>query len=160
VSLGAGGALGVGTGDLVGLAAVFVSHPVGDFIFRIGLATETIDGATIIVASAWTSEIHMDYALLYGRRAGGTTAWVRAALGPALERTTQDYTECLVIVVCNTVTESSSSTVGLAGQLDAVWAVTRGFGLGLSAFGNLNSGSSFGGFTVGVHFMSSLTRRP
>jgi hypothetical protein len=44
-----------------------------------------------------------------------------------------------------------SSTAGLAGQVDLVWAPFSAFGLGLTGLGNVNSLRSFAALTFSVH---------
>lgn len=77
--------------------------------------------------------------------------WARAAAGVAyVWRTERGEVEECFFISCR-YRMLASSTVGLAGQVDLVWAPWGGFGLGLTALGNLNSRRSFAALTASVH---------
>jgi len=139
--------VGVGAGslDLVGSAAI--SFDIGDALDLTVRATET---------SAFNlfspSDLARDVAVLVGKRAASGTSWVRVAAGLAWTHSL-DYGQgynCYWFS-CD-YDEREEDSIGLALQGDAVLAVWRSFGVGLTAFGNLNPVRSFAGLTLGLHF--------
>lgn len=90
-----------------------------------------------------------DYAVLYGRRSAAGRTWGRVGVGPALVRTIRpgDPIDCFIFCTYETLRES---TMGIAFQADGVVAVSGPVGLGVTAFANLNSLSSFAGVTLNV----------
>lgn len=71
-----------------------------------------------------------DIALLYGLRHSLPRGWLRAAAGLGRARL-GEVTNCNAVIFCDYGREAPATT-GLAWQLDAVWAPSRVFGLGLS----------------------------
>jgi hypothetical protein len=93
-----------------------------------------------------------DYALLFGRVHAGRGGWVRAAIGPAVVRARRfgrGY-DCSWFV-CSSYEEQSTTTLGLALQTDAVWALGRTVGLGLTGFGSVNPEMSYAGLALALH---------
>jgi hypothetical protein len=142
VSVGLGG--GVGSHDMAGVLALGVHTSVGDFVVRTAGTSEF----TIFTEP----ESVGDFAVMYGRRATGARGWVRGAAGPGIVQSLQRgaTTSCGWFGCSHQMIESSS--VGLAAQVDAVWAITTAFGVGVTAFGNANGMASFTGLTLGVYF--------
>ena len=97
------------------------------------------------------SSSETDIALLYGRRSGSGSTWGRIAAGPAFVESIQDgeATDC-AFFICS-YENVVERTVGLALQVDGVWAFSEPVGLGASLFGNLNPSSSFFGLAVSLH---------
>jgi hypothetical protein len=93
------------------------------------------------------SAARSDVALLYGRRHAREREWVRAAGGIGFVRVTR-------LGDCNGLwcaAELVSSTVGIACQVDAVWAPIPSFGIGLGLFGSVNAEEPFAGLMMAVH---------
>jgi hypothetical protein len=136
VSLG----VGVGSLDFAGVLAVGVRVPPGEVVIRTAFTGE--------IAFFNPAESVWDAAVLYGLRTSGDGGWVRGAVGAALVEVEErgDVEEC-VFIFCDYERERSR-TVGLAAQADAVWAVARWLGLGVTVFGDLNSKMSFTGATL------------
>jgi hypothetical protein len=136
---------GVGSYDFAGQLSLSLSTAAGDFILRTAGTEEFV----IFSGPPQTAD---DLAVLYGRRASGSRGWVRAAAGPAWVSSGRhtDVSTC-GLFVCEYEMETSS-TLGLALQVDAVWTITRSFGLGVGGFADLNSGASFTGLTFNIHF--------
>lgn len=138
---------GLGVGSLDGLAAQFsLAVPLsgGDLIGRAAGTSEfTIFG---------TSETSQDIAVLYGRRSSGSKGWVRAAggLGVAYGVRRGEQLPGACFFGCS-YEQERHSTLGLAVQVDAVWAPISSLGLGLSLFGNLNQPGPFGGVTLNLY---------
>ena len=137
------GGLGLGSLDFGGQLSLSVRRGIGDLVFRVAETTE--------FALLSAPETSRDIAVLYGRRTSGSVAWMRAAAGLGLVHGVRrgDRQDCWIFF-CSYVQERHS-TLGLALQLDAVWAPLSFLGLGLSFFGNLNERRSFGGVTLNLH---------
>lgn len=113
----------------------------------------------VIVRFAGTTDFNLfgpnasqeDFAVLYGRRLDNPRSWYRVAAGAGqvLALRSGDAEECFFIF-CS-YERLSEKTLGLAVQADAVWAPLSAFGVGLGAFGNLNSAASFAGLTLNLH---------
>jgi hypothetical protein len=97
------------------------------------------------------SDVVNDFAILVGTRRGTGKTWAGAAAGLAWVQSLEhgDGVNCAWFS-CD-YNETEESTIGLAIQGDAVWAIGRSFGLGLTAFGNLNPSRSFAGLNVGIY---------
>jgi hypothetical protein len=138
------GGFGLGTQGMAGLFSLSVHGPADAFIARTAAAFEF----TLFTPGDEATDI----AVLYGRHTRREGAWARIAGGPALVRTTRpgEPYDC-ALFFCNYLLEEST-TVGLALQADAVWTPARAFGVGVTAFGNVNSEMPFGGMILSLHF--------
>lgn len=113
----------------------------------------------VIVRFAGTTDFNLfgpsasqeDSAVLYGRRRDNARSWYRVAagVGQVLAVRSGDAEDCFFIF-CS-YERLSEKTLGLAVQADAVWAPLSALGLGVGAFGNLNSAASFAGLTINLH---------
>lgn len=140
--------LGIGAATQ-GLGALFhigVGTPIGDVVLR-GAGTSDL---AIFVFQA--PESSGDLAILYGRSAGGRHGWVRGAVGIGVADSVRRgmVVDCALLFCKYDMIEDRS--VGLAFQLDGVWAFSSPFGIGIGAFANINSARSFGGGVVSLHF--------
>jgi len=143
--LGVSGSFGLGpaTHGFGGLLSLGLSTAAGEFVLRAAAAEE--------FAIFSTPESSEDFALLYGRRVTGDKTFLRIAAGPGLARTVRPGSaESCYLIFCE-YDKIETSRLGLALQLEAIWALSQWFGLGLDAFGNVNSDASFVGLTLGVH---------
>jgi hypothetical protein len=146
------GGFGLGTPEIAGLFSLSVHGPAGAFIARTAAAFEF----TLFTPGDEASDI----AVLYGRHTRAREgAWGRVAAGPALVRAKRpgEPRGCSFFF-CSYDTKEST-TVGLALQLDAVWTPVRTFGVGVTAFGNVNSEMSFGGVILSLH-LGAVGNRP
>ena len=145
----ASGGLGVGTRDTASHLAISVNYGRGDFILRLA---ETSDFEICFFSCSSTPEqTSRDIALLYGRRyAAASSGWLRAAAGLGLTQVGETGTCALDIFLCG-YTGTTSSSVGVAWQLDAVWTPWAALGVGAGAFGSLNSSDSFAGLALLLH---------
>ena len=137
--------LGLASQGFGGQLHLGVGTPIGDVILRGAGTTE--------IAVFETPESAADVALLYGRSLTAERGWLRAGVGVGLVESVRRgaVIECAILIVCR-YEEIKHRSTGLALQLDAVWALSSPFGLGLGAFGNINSAGSFGGAVVSLHF--------
>lgn len=141
---GAGMGEATGGGAFLGfLGDLALTSPAGDFVVR-GASVLEIDFLSSSAETAW------DVGILYGRMWRRGTAWLRLSAGPAYVRST----EAGPFLFCYSSCEGNGETadaLGLALQADGVWALSRGFGLGLAAFADMNSTRSFAGLIVGFY---------
>lgn len=137
------GGVGMGTLDFGGLASISMGDGRGDVILRMAQTTE------FGILTSFPESVR-DFALLYGRRIDLSRGWLRGALGPGHVRMVRRGEAAPCWLFCS-YERISSYGFGLAVQAEAVWAPWKAFGLGVSAFGNLNPEASFGGLTVGVY---------
>jgi hypothetical protein len=139
------GSLGLGVGSLGvgGLLALSLRGSSGTLTLR--------TSQTFAFDIFGPEESATDYALLYGRSSRRSKGWLTIAAGPAVVRTVRpgEVKSCDWFI-CD-FEEERKSTVGLAVQGESIWAPFAFLGLGLTAFGNLNSQSSFAGAVVGIH---------
>ena len=140
----ASGGLGGGTRDTASHLALSVNYGRSDFILRLA---ETSD---FCIFSCTPEQTSRDIALLYGRRYPASSGWLRAAAGLGRAQVGETSTCALDIFFCG-YTGTTSSTVGVAWQLDAVWAPLAVLGVGAGVFGNLNSSDSFAGLALVLH---------
>ncbi len=145
----ASGGFGVGTRDTAGHLALSVNYGRGDFILRLA---ETSDFEFCFFSCSSTPEqTSRDIALLYGRRyAASSSGWLRAAAGLGRAQVGETGTCALDIFFCR-YTGTTSSSVGVAWQLDAVWTPWAALGVGGGVFGNLNPSDSFAGLALFLH---------
>lgn len=143
------------------------------FSVGLGAATDGIGGALLLamptsraerdlmvrLAASSSIEIFQDvsddnveFALLYGFRTVESPLWIRGAAGLGLIRITRpgEVIGCegfFFFAVCD-YEEVHNTTLGVAVHLDAGLAVTRSFGVGVMAMGNVNGDRSFGVFAL------------
>ena len=103
------------------------------------------------------AESAMDIAVMLGAWSGGPGGWARFLMGPALVGAEQKSVARNCQSFFCSYTESST-TIGLAAQADVVWTPARGLGLGLSAFGNMNSAVPYAGLALSLH-LGSVRKR-
>lgn len=139
------GGLGVATPALGAMASLALSHRTGDYMLRV---TETTDFELFR-----PSDTTGDVAVLYGLRRSWSSGWARAAVGVAgATHVDRDrIRECEFFSCRDVDVEKASSTVGVASQVDLVWAPDRHAGIGVALFGNLNDQQSFAGLTLTAH---------
>jgi hypothetical protein len=139
--------LGVGSEDLGGLASFSVGGTWGDVVVRVAETSEFV----ILTGPPRSAG---DVAALYGRRSIGSKGWFRGAAGLGYVRTVDrgDEEECYWFACRHERIESS--TVGVALQGDAVWAIAKWLGLGAALVGNVNPDNSFATLTLGIHLGS------
>jgi hypothetical protein len=143
----ASGGLGGGTRDTASHLALSVNYGRNDFILRLA---ETSD-FEFCLFSCTREQTSRDIALLYGRRyAASSEGWLRAAAGLGLAQVGETGTCALDIFLCG-YTGTTSSSVGVAWQLDAVWTPWAALGVGAGAFGSFNSSDSFAGLALVLH---------
>lgn len=135
--------IGAATHGFGGRLSLGLGTTGGEFVLRTA-AAEDLN----IFGPVTSSE---DVALLYGRRVRGGRGWVRFAAGPGFAHSERpgDAQSCYLFF-CE-YGKIVSNDLGLGLQVDAVWAPSRWFGIGLGAFGNVNSGTSFVGATANLH---------
>ncbi len=145
----ASGGLGGGTRDTASHLALSVNYGRSDFILRLA---ETSDfDICFFSCSSIPEQASRDIALLYGRRfAASSSGWLRAAAGLGRAQVGETSTCALDIFFCG-YTGTTSSVVGVALQLDAVWAPLAVLGFGVGAFGNFNPSDSFAGLALFLH---------
>jgi hypothetical protein len=136
--------LGGGTPDFGGFANLTVSGEPGDLILRVAESGE--------LNFFSPGESLLEVALLYGRRASGSRGWTRVAAGIGYVRhsTPGDGRDC-AFFFCSSYEIHRKSAPGLAIQMDAVWAPSPAFGLGVTAGANLNAQRTSGSLALGVH---------
>lgn len=136
--------LGVGSMELAG--ALGLSLPLAEEVDLVVRLTEVSEFNILS-----PSDLAGDVAVLVGKRTTSEKAWARAAAGVAWVRSTRfgDGYAC-ELFFCE-YDEIRQSTLGLALQGDAIWAIGRWIGVGASAFGNVNPNRSFAGFTIGLY---------
>lgn len=137
-----GGGLSAGTPEVGGQGSLTVSHRLGDVIVRFANNGD--------VELFGNREEVRDVSILYGRRTRMGRGWARAAAGVGHVRHELDEVVECVLLACSyeeTVTEG----VGLALQLDLVWAPVRAVGLGIGGMANLNGSKTFGAVTASLH---------
>jgi hypothetical protein len=139
VSLATG--LSAGSPELGGQASLSVSRRGTDVIVRIAENSDlTFFGG---------GETVRDIAVLLGRRASGRRGWTRAAAGIGHVRRAVDVeVHCPFFCIYE---EAVTTGAGLALQLDALWAPSRAFGLGVGALANLNGQQTLGALTFSIH---------
>ena len=140
-----GGGVGGSTHGYGLLLHAGVGTPLGDAVVR----WTKVDGIRILEKPGSAR----DFALLYGRTRRGRTGWVRGALGVGRVEAIRagQATVCSPFIGCAYEKVERRST-GLALQVDGVWTFSSPVGLGLTAFGNINSADSFGGIVLSLHF--------
>lgn len=129
---------GVGSAGPAGLVSFNIRRGVNDFIVR-GAGTEEF-------ALFRPPEAAYDAALLFGRHMAEGRAWFRAAVGPGLavaSRPGAQSSSCAWLF-CEYETIESKS-LGLAFQVEALWAPAKALGLGAAMFGNVNGKAGFAG---------------
>lgn len=139
-------ALGGATGGIGGALLLAVPRGEQDLVARLAATTSMDIFQTV-------SDENVEFAVLYGFRQLVSPGWFRGAAGLGFVRTTRpgELLGCkgFIIGVCD-YEAVHHSTLGVALQVDAGVAITRSFGLGVMAMGNVNGDRSFGIFAVSL----------
>lgn len=134
--------LGVGPRDFGGHAGLGVSHRSGDYILRVATSSD--------LEFSGDSERVSDVGLLYGRRSRGSSVWIRAAAGPSWVQGHEQVTVGCGDVGGCTFDTITTTSAGMAAQVDLVWGPAPGFGLGIALLANVNRVESFGIATLNL----------
>lgn len=137
--------LGAATDGLGG--AVLLAVPRGDQDLMVRLAA-----SSSIEIFRDVADENLEFAVLYGFRSVAAPVWIRGGAGLGLARITRpgEVIGCegfFLFAVCD-YEEVRNTALGVAVHLDAGLAVTRSFGIGLMAMGNVNGDRSFGIFAL------------
>jgi hypothetical protein len=135
--------LGPASGGLGWRGDATIHHSGGEFILRAAGSTDT--------EMFKPNDSVSDVGFLFGLARKSPNAWVRVAAGPSFvweKRATRCRASSWFF--CAEWDMESSSSLGLATQVDTVWAPWSWAGFGVTLFGDVNSSRSFGGVTLSL----------